>query len=166
VVCFGLGAFSAPDDGEGEKDGESDGTPVRRTMTQHAAALTMATEFGKRVGKGPLKVYTQDPAYTDSEKQVLRDVGIEVVGGSGALGFTYVDSDTLVFSISPNIPVRQIVADIARPAAMVWCTVQPEGVASPKWHVETFGGKWYSVAYVSHLFPTLSIPRGDGLTMA
>ncbi|CAH0041332.1 unnamed protein product [Clonostachys rhizophaga] len=146
VVCFGLGAFSDSGDGEGKKDGESDGTPVRRTMTQHAAALTMATEFGKRVGKGPLKVYTQDPAYTDSEKQVLRDHGIEVVGGSGALGFTYVDSDALVFSIAPNIPVRQIVADIARPAAMVWCTVEPEGVASPKWEVENFGGKWYSVA--------------------
>ncbi|KAK7226980.1 hypothetical protein V2G26_014983 [Clonostachys chloroleuca] len=146
VVCFGLGSFSGSDDCEKKKDGESDGTPVRRTMTQHAAALTMAMEFGKRVGKGPLKVYTQDPAYTDAEKQILRDFGIEVLGGSGALGFTYVDSDTLVFSIAPNIPVRQIVADIARPAAMVWCTVEPEGVASPKWHVENFGGKWYSVA--------------------
>ncbi|CAG9983969.1 unnamed protein product [Clonostachys byssicola] len=146
VVCFGLGSFSNWDDTVKKKDGESDGTPVRRTMTQHAAALTMATEFGKRVGKGPLKVYTQDPEYTDADKQVLRDLGIEVVGGAGALGFTYVDSDALVFSIAPNIPVRQIVADIARPAAMVWCTVQPEGVASPKWSVENFGGKWYSVA--------------------
>ncbi|CAH0047812.1 unnamed protein product [Clonostachys solani] len=149
VVCFGLGSFSnfrRSDDGEEETDGDADGMPLRRAMVQHAAALTMATEFGKRVGKGPLKIFTQDPAYTDTEKQVLRDLGIEVVGGSGSLGFTYVDSDTLVFSIAPNIPVRQIVADIARPAAMVWCTVQSDGVGTPKWRAENFDGKWYSVA--------------------
>ncbi|VUC26884.1 unnamed protein product [Clonostachys rosea] len=148
VVCFGLGTFSKlprPGSGGEEDKSEADGLPLRRPMIQHAAALTMATEFGKRVGKGPLKVFTQDPAYTDTEKQVLRDAGIEVLGGIGSLGFTYVDDDTLVFSISPNIPVRQVVADIARPAAMVWCTVQPAGVGTPKWRAEEFDGKWYCV---------------------
>jgi len=56
---------------------------------------------------------------------LLSAQGIDVVGGRGSLAFTHVDENTLVFSCGPNIPVKQVVADIAKPAAMIWDSVTP-----------------------------------------
>lgn len=44
-----------------------------------------------------------------------------------------VDSNTLVFSVSPNVPVKQIVTDVQRPGGMIWDTVKSEGEESTKW---------------------------------
>lgn len=47
-------------------------------------------------------------------------------------GFLEVDESTVVYSLAPEVAVRQIVADIARPALMIWdkvCGIPREGMA-------------------------------------
>ncbi|KAI0387136.1 hypothetical protein F5Y04DRAFT_288855 [Hypomontagnella monticulosa] len=65
-----------------------------------------------------VELYAQDPAYTDSDKEVLADAGIKVL--PDPKGFLQVGDNSMVVSISANIPIHQIIADIARPAAIIW----------------------------------------------
>jgi hypothetical protein len=126
IVCLGLGSLEgSPDHSSLDVLATCDGLPCRSAMTQHAAALTVAAVLGERLGTGPLPILAQDPAYSLVAKRLLVDVGIEVVGGRGSLAFTHVDESTVVFSCHPNIPVKQVIADIARPAAMIWNRVAP-----------------------------------------
>ena len=64
-------------------------------------------------------MYAQDPAYTAADKAVLRDVGVEVL--EDPRGFLEVNRATVVLSIGPDFPLKQVLAaDIARPAVIVW----------------------------------------------
>lgn len=139
MVCFALGDLERA--WEYDTIPAADGLPLRRSMTQHAAALTLATLFGELIGTEPLPVLVQDPAYTPESKQVLTEVGFEVVGGLGALGFTHVDDDTVVMSCSPDVPVKQVVADIARPAVLIWNKVRPLSEESSEWTISNGRGE-------------------------
>lgn len=121
VICFGLGRLDA-----WEKTSLRElEASVARSATQHAAALTMAKVLARRAGQSDaLLCYAQDPIYTDVEKSLLASVGISVI--NDPKGFLAVDANTLVFSVTPDVPVRQIVADVQWPAAMVWDEIQPE----------------------------------------
>ena len=142
IVCFGLGSLEGlPDHSSLDVPADCDGLPRRSAMTQHAAALTMAGVLGERLGTDPLPILAQDPAYSLVAKQLLIDVGIEVVGGRGSLAFTHVDEGTVVFSCHPNIPVKQVVADIARPAVMIWNRVAPAAEEKTQWVVKLMQGK-------------------------
>lgn len=61
---------------------------------------------------------SRDPVYTDTDKQVLQSLNITVVDDPRA--FLHVDEASVIFSVSPDIPVREIIADIARPAILLW----------------------------------------------
>lgn len=156
MVCFGLGSLDGTCDYPSLDDKSSDdGLPLRASMTQHCAALTMADIFGRRRRRRldqtaedndqqhqPLKILAQDPAYSPNQITLLREVGIEVVDGIGARGFTHVDEETVVFSCHPDIPVKQIIADIAEPAAMIWDAVVPAERERTRWEVrEAWGHK-------------------------
>lgn len=45
--------------------------------------------------------------------------------------FLDIDENSLVVSIGPNIPVKQIVADLARPAGMIYYNDKNESVRWP-----------------------------------
>ncbi|KAG7044741.1 hypothetical protein JMJ77_0004203 [Colletotrichum scovillei] len=45
-------------------------------------------------------------------------MGIRVLDGHR--GFLEVDDKTLVFSIKPSVPVKQIITELARPAMIIW----------------------------------------------
>lgn len=123
IVCLGLGSL-----GEAygdEDDAECDGNPRNRCETQHAAALSMARVLGERFGTAPLRVLCADIDYTQEDVAVLEMAGIEVIRGFGGLGFTHIDDETVVFCCQPNFPIKQIVAEIATPAAMVWPKTLP-----------------------------------------
>jgi hypothetical protein len=108
VVCFGLGKL---------KDDET-GKFCRKNMMQHAAALSMAKWLGIRAGN-PIQIFAQDPAYRDDDMSVLSQQGITVVGNYGAAGFAEIDLKSFVLAINPQFRVREIIADMPRPAGMI-----------------------------------------------
>ncbi|KAI1483121.1 hypothetical protein F4774DRAFT_427543 [Daldinia eschscholtzii] len=70
-----------------------------------------------KIAKPPMLCFAQDPAYLPRDKAVLAELGITVLEDPWA--FLEVDDTSLVVSVDPNIPVRQIIADIARPVAII-----------------------------------------------
>lgn len=146
LICFGLGSLDGSDRDETLSELADDNLPLRAAMTQHLAAQTMASVFGAQIGKPPLRIMAQDPAYAPGQIEFLAEVGIDVVPGIGALGFTYVDDDSIVFSCSPDVPVKQIVADIAKPAGMIWNAVKPAELALNQWTIHKVFGHEMIVA--------------------
>ncbi|OBT85207.1 hypothetical protein VE02_05658 [Pseudogymnoascus sp. 03VT05] len=69
-----------------------------------------------------IRLLTQDPGYCDETKGLIKDLGFEVVGGYGAGGFAEVDDETVVFSPFPRAPVKQVIADLARPLVFITLT--------------------------------------------
>jgi hypothetical protein len=97
---------------------------------QHALMLTLR-EF--LIGSGScsssdLRCYAQEPSYVDADKQILKSVEVTVL--EDPRGFLEVDETSIVISRSPNVPVRQIVTDITRPAMMIWDKVSQPAVDS------------------------------------
>ncbi|KAI8966611.1 hypothetical protein F5Y11DRAFT_364225 [Daldinia sp. FL1419] len=127
IVAFGLGTFTTRSD-------ISDSS-----MVQHALVLSLQHMLSKTKGPDskvsgvfqniknslsknkktnpPISCFAQDPAYLLRDKTVLSDAGITVLEDPWA--FLEVDDTSLVVSIDPNIPIRQIIADIARPVAII-----------------------------------------------
>jgi len=50
---------------------------------------------------------------------MLHELGFEIVGQHGARGFAEVDDDSVVFSAWVSAPVKQVIADLARPVAFL-----------------------------------------------
>ncbi|BAE66015.1 unnamed protein product [Aspergillus oryzae RIB40] len=114
IVCFGLGSL-----------GRLSGDCYTRTHTQHAAVETIAASLVRRglSGSQEIKCYAQDPVYDEVDHEFLRSIGITPL--EDPKGFLEVDEHTLVFSVSPDVPVKQIVTDLHWPGAMIWDTVTP-----------------------------------------
>lgn len=94
-------------------------TGSRSSACQHALVLQLRDFLTAREGgQNGIKCYAQDPVYQDSDKSILEKLGITVL--ADPRGFLEVDETSVVLSISPNIPIRQIITDIARPALMIW----------------------------------------------
>lgn len=73
-----------------------------------------------------IQCFIQDPAYTNIDRELFQDdYGIATILENPE-GFLEVDDSTVVLSFSPNVPVRQIVVDIAKPAVMIWDRILDE----------------------------------------
>ncbi|KAK3902844.1 hypothetical protein C8A05DRAFT_15143 [Staphylotrichum tortipilum] len=105
-------------------------------VAQHAAVLMLRELFARR-GAGEVRCLAQDPMYRPADVEVLQELGVEVL--EDPRGFLEVDEETVVVCVAPNVPVRQVVADIARPVAMVWGTVKGEVEAREWWERERPG---------------------------
>lgn len=129
IICFGLGDlnFKPPDwwriqnssEPEGERELET--SIVEGSLTHHAIALTIA-DIARSYAQTEdirVKLLTQDPAYSTETKDMLQEIGFKVVGEHGAGGFADLDDETIVFSAFAATPVKQIIADLARPAAII-----------------------------------------------
>ena len=100
---------------------------TERSLFQHALLLTVREVLNSKNGTdGRITCYAQDPAYADVDKLVLEESGISVLDHPEA--FLEVDDSTVVFCAAPDVPVREIVSDIARPAMMIWDDIK----VSPK----------------------------------
>ena len=110
IVAFGLGTLGKTNLGQ---------LPVR-SYAQHAATLTIAAVLKERnISQGlDVQCFSQDPWYNETDIEFLGGLGITVL--KDPEGFLEIDEQTLVFSVGPDVPVRQIVADVQWPAAMVW----------------------------------------------
>lgn len=91
---------------------------IEDCITQHSVALTVADEIRRTAGV-TVRLLTQDPDYSDRTRMILAENGFEVVGQFGAGGFAEVDEESVVFSVFPTAPVKQIIADIARPVLII-----------------------------------------------
>jgi hypothetical protein len=87
-------------------------------MLQHSIALTMA-EICRRRSARDVHLLAQDPAYLEQTMDILKESGFSFVGPHGAAGFAEVDEETLVFSAFVGAPLKQIIADIARPQFVI-----------------------------------------------
>ncbi|KAL2785655.1 hypothetical protein BJX66DRAFT_314426 [Aspergillus keveii] len=99
-----------------------------RSLFQHALLVTLRDlllESSTQEHDG-IKCYAQDPAYTERDIAVLQSCGVTVLPDPE--GFLEVDEETAVISISPNVPVKQVVSELARPALIIWNTIKGNGL--------------------------------------
>lgn len=116
IIGFGCGIMSASDD-----------VPhiSYNAAFQHALLLTLQ-HFLQKSSSHEITCIVQDPAYTDTDISALYSHGIEIL--KDPEGFIQADDSSLVFACAPDVPVRQIVADIARPAVLMWDRVSSSDV--------------------------------------
>lgn len=89
-------------------------------LLEHMAVLSVAAEIARLNNNSrSVTVYTADPGYTAECKKALAAMGVQVVDGFGARGFTMVDERSIVFTKYPSFPVREILADLCRPIALI-----------------------------------------------
>ncbi|KAF2669060.1 hypothetical protein BT63DRAFT_439800 [Microthyrium microscopicum] len=105
IVGFGLGS---PSHSMLYDDGTKDDAPVCGIFAQHAAVVMIAEILKQKNGKAPV-VLCQDPAYTENDKELLESNGIMTI--ESPMGFLEVDQSSVVITVSPNVPVKQIIAD-------------------------------------------------------
>ena len=80
--------------------------------------MTLRDVLGKKGNPDRIICYAQDPAYTETYKSVLEGSGITVLDDPKA--FLEVDDSTVVISCAAELPVKQIISDLAQPAIMIW----------------------------------------------
>lgn len=103
------------------------------SIIQHALILTVKEIIQRKnfTVDREIKCYAQDPVYTEVDRAVLEGAGIQIL--EDPHGFLEVDDSSVVISFGPNVAVRQIVADIALPAIMIWDKVKPEEEMMEYW---------------------------------
>lgn len=114
VIGFALGSIASNDG--------SDFFTFLSTVSafQHSLILTLRDILCEKQGKSCEEIlcYVQDPIYTDIDKGTLEASGINILDDPEA--FLQVDDATIVVSCGPDVPVKQIVSDLARPAVIIW----------------------------------------------
>ncbi|KGO77606.1 hypothetical protein PITC_074130 [Penicillium italicum] len=118
VIGFALGTMSFQRFNE---DGSLDTRGGWRSASQHALLLTMTEWLRERDHKEKVLCYSQDPAYSEVDRKILDEASIQVI--EDPRGWLEVDEHSIVLSIAPNVPVKEIITDIARPAVIIWCRV-------------------------------------------
>ncbi|KAF3004531.1 hypothetical protein E8E15_000816 [Penicillium rubens] len=121
VLCFGLGDFcrSAPEwlkRQHGSWDENSEVKNVMGCMIQHSMALTIAQLCR---GNKTLPLLAQDPDYTEVTEEILAKKEFKIVGTHGAGGFAEIDEESIIISPFAAAPVKQIIADLARPVLII-----------------------------------------------
>ncbi|KAI0485739.1 hypothetical protein F4859DRAFT_511933 [Xylaria cf. heliscus] len=113
VIAFGLGCIGHVRPGPPQ------------TFYEHAAAKVVWRAV-KAVSSAPeVSLLVQEPLYTNVCVKVLRDSGFNIIKGFGAMGFAIVDDSTVVLAHHPSFPLREIIADIARPALISMRAQEP-----------------------------------------
>ncbi|KAI0827808.1 hypothetical protein F5Y06DRAFT_291079 [Hypoxylon sp. FL0890] len=120
VMCFALGSLD-----------HSRVHEKKKQLIQHMFALTVATAARAATG-GDVELFAQEPWYTQPAKDVLKKAGFSIIGEHGAGGLAKIDDHSIVFSCCPAFPIRQIIADLARPAIIIGT-----------WHESIFTDKKY-----------------------
>jgi len=112
IVAFALGSV------------QEDSNPAcpehlkRRSCMQHALmeTLTKVVEQAQGAG-GKVTQYVQDPGYGSADLELLRQLDVTPLEDPD--GFIEIDDHNLVLSISSNVPVKQVVADLQWPAVLI-----------------------------------------------
>jgi len=99
----------------GSNEHQLEAEAIRPSAIQHSVALTMAD----MCGANNVQLLAQDPSYTEEALEMLKARGFSIVGPFGAGGFAEIDHHSVVFSAFIGAPLKQIVADLARPALII-----------------------------------------------
>ncbi|KAI0192224.1 hypothetical protein EV127DRAFT_426363 [Xylaria flabelliformis] len=113
-----------------------------KTFYEHAAALVVRRAVQDVSSAPKVSLLIQDPLYTNVCKKVLQEHDFDVIEGFGAKGFALVDDDTVVLAHHPAFPLRELIADIARPAliSMMMVEDQPinsQGIPDVRWDINS-----------------------------
>lgn len=114
-----------------------------RALIQHAAIRTIADALKKQNGGQEVECYAQDPKNNqDVAAQFLQAIGITSLSDPKA--FLEIDESTFIVSVCPNIPVRQIVCNVAWLRVMLWDIVKKK--EDKEWRQELIDGElmWVS----------------------
>lgn len=103
-----------------------DEIPSAGVALQHALLLTLRKWLVKREIKEREEpfCYAQDPCYRSVDKVILKQHGVEVIDDPRA--WLEIDDTSIVLSVGNNLCDKDIVADIARPAILIWERVYSE----------------------------------------
>jgi hypothetical protein len=93
-----------------------------RSVFQHALVSVLRQKFSISSS-----AYVQDPAYTQRDRNILHSAGLTVL--EDPQGLLELDEYSILLAISPNIPIKDIVADICRPGIIIWNSLTPNSRA-------------------------------------
>jgi len=103
----------------GNPDGNTSSSSSLHQLEQHVPLLTLQELLNN------IPCYAQEPAYSNEAKTALRHKGICVL--EDPMGILEMDAGTVVVSICPNFPLKEIVADMARSAVLIWIQTVERG---------------------------------------
>ncbi|KAJ5094948.1 hypothetical protein N7532_007239 [Penicillium argentinense] len=89
---------------------------------QTALLVTVRKWLKERDQNEDIFCYMQDPMNTSVDREVLADIGFEMI--DDPRGWLEIDERSVVLSVAPNVPVKEIIADTARPAIVIWNRVK------------------------------------------
>ncbi|EHA26047.1 hypothetical protein ASPNIDRAFT_36526 [Aspergillus niger ATCC 1015] len=97
-----------------------------RSAFQHALLLTLRDIYCnmQNIAQQSIPCFAQDPMCNIVDITAAEEAGIKILEDPD--GFLEIDDSTVVFSCAPDIPVRQIVLDLARPAVLIWDKLRNE----------------------------------------
>lgn len=109
-----------------EEAGQYPPSPAVRSRVQHSLPLLLRDVFrGLKLWNESAVCYAQDPKYTNVDIAVLKRNDVTVLDDPD--GFLRAESTSCVLSFAPDAPVRQIIIDIARPALLIWDSLERGG---------------------------------------
>ncbi|KAJ5246610.1 hypothetical protein N7468_001593, partial [Penicillium chermesinum] len=88
-----------------------------RSGYQHALLLTLR-DWLLEERDAVVPCYVQDPIYTEGDSVIMKENDVEIL--DDPLGWLAIDDTSIVVSIASNVASKEIVADIARPAIVIW----------------------------------------------
>ncbi|CAI7613289.1 unnamed protein product, partial [Penicillium viridicatum] len=70
-------------------------------------------------GNETVPLLAQEPDYTELAEKILTKKEFKIVGPHGAGGFAEIDEESIVISAFAAAPIKQIIADLARPMLII-----------------------------------------------
>lgn len=89
-----------------------------RSAYQHALVLTLRDWVKNKNGVAKIPCYVQDPEYVDVDQALLAEHEVEVI--EDPMAWLEMDDYSIVVSIASNVPTKEIITDVARPAVVIW----------------------------------------------
>ena len=110
IVCIALGTL------QGEKAWGAGPREQHIMASFLAQELTRMYEEQGMPRQEPITIVAQDPAYTALDRQLLSELPVPIKTVQDPKGFLVINESSLVFSVRPVVPIKQIIADLASEA--------------------------------------------------
>lgn len=92
----------------------------QRIFNQHGLVTLLARYIKEQIAGQDAELFAQDPIYGEQDKALLGSEGVKVL--EDPRGVLEVDETCIVVEIGSYM-MQRVVADVARPAAMIWCNM-------------------------------------------